>query len=299
MNDKLTIFVLPSELIHHICSFFTSYLEYYYFRITCKHLKNYTPNPNFFYRFLFQKRIELDTLGFVNGNEFCQKLKDTNSIVAGSYPLQVLLGEYYHSDIDIYFHYIDNKINNDNQCFQRPLEQWLKSLNDDKAYKNWFLCHDEIYKKTLPHPISYTSNLYLKPIFNSNEVSDFNFIGVNQNEYNIFDCLLNSFDFSFVKICFDGEIFLVKNIEACLNKQGTLDKTINNITDLNLVINRYNKYKERNFKFNKNEMTTLINIRENTSLAAALRSELKKFEHSTHVPIKRIKRIISQISPDF
>ena len=185
------------------------------------------------------------------------------------------------------------------------MEQWLNErINDSnenstllKKKSSWLFRNHDDYKDDLPGLIMYTSKISLKKLYNTNRVSDFNLIGLDE-DIHILNYIFSTFDFSFVKIAFDGTRFYVENMNAMLNKQGYLCKAIKNTPDLNSVIKRYQKYKKRHFQFDCDELNTMKNIRDNMALAGLLNEEISN-ACSNYISIPRLRYIISQILPNF
>lgn len=298
MNDNSLLLLFPTELIHHICSFFDNYIIYHHFRLVCQFFYRNAPSSNIFFRVLFAKRIQKDTNGLIDGFEFCQALEITQSIVAGSYPLQVLLGEHYHSDIDIYTQTVKR---HGKFKGHYKIETWVKeqlniTISDENSINNFRSNPDEYDSDELL--LCYTNTVSLKRLCNTQEISDINIIGIRE-EILPAEYIFEVFDFSFVKIMFDGNQFYTKDLKDILEKKGHLCKTVKNTKDLNSIIKRYHKYKNRHFQFDSNEMTTMKNIRDNITLAGLLEEEMNNNTFGLYISTPRLKYLISQVLPDF
>ena len=85
-------------------------------------------------------------IGFTNPEKITEIIKETNSMMSGSFVLQVMLHEHWPSDINIYtlIHksYENDIINNSNNIFTKKYEKY----QDEHHYKNDYKIFN--YKKT-------------------------------------------------------------------------------------------------------------------------------------------------------
>src|SRR5437868_9219660 len=98
--------ILKQDNIQCILSFLKPKFAYN-FIITCKlfHLK-FNIKSNLIYEINFR----LNKIFGDKTDDFKQLLKDTNSVISGSFIIQCLLNEYWNTDIDIYIPTIGNNI---------------------------------------------------------------------------------------------------------------------------------------------------------------------------------------------
>jgi hypothetical protein len=178
---------------------------------------------------VYQIKQRLTELG-IDADDFCQKLWDTKCVMAGSFPLQCVLGEKWEkSDIDIfginensnredtnrlcdyvnYKHFKNDEMNN--YGFHSPTYEphdfekylWLKYVTDykiDKRNRN----RKGYYVET-PNANNYTY-LGIKYIRNYKFKNiDIQFIECDPEVYTKSDQVLDTFDLDFCKISFDGK----------------------------------------------------------------------------------------------
>ena len=144
-----------------------------------------------------KNRLQKD-LGYVKVDEFIEMLKSTNSIIAGSYPLQVYHGETWKcSDIDIF------------TTSEKMRDYIKKQFKDEKI-------------------IEQKNNTYSYTNFTHSVVTEYNSPSIKvqlitlKNYSKAMD-ILNNFDFNFCKATFDGTEFTISD-EAML-KEGKFDLT--------------------------------------------------------------------------
>lgn len=177
----------------------------------------------------------LDDLG-LKGKQFCEKLYETNTIMAGSFPLQCLLGENYgDSDIDLYCHMPLYDI-------YPPFGQWL--------YNNFKLKHH-------PSCINWASYNFIPGLIKYYSYSSQNItIQIMIVNDNISPCqFVNTwFDLSFCEVIFDGKF--LKYEDRVLNKLGSINSKYLNgeyQTWNYIYYDRILKYEKRGFTINNKD----------------------------------------------
>ena len=154
----------------------------------------------------------LNSMG-LDGELFCQNLKSNGCLMAGSFPLQCLLGETYKgSDIDVFVarpnvFKTDGKNHDDHQLRKelrnyKGFEQWLNNKYHVKAKPNVYLIRDVICSRKYQITPEACVNIVL--------------VDTKDLEKHI----LNSFDLSFCQTIFDGEV--LKYWDITLKKAGYL-----------------------------------------------------------------------------
>jgi len=145
----------------------------------------------------------LNSLG-VDGEEFCQKMIEFKCLMAGSFPLQCLLGEFYSdSDIDIFIKRRRSEYTGKDEINLRSFhefEKWLYHKYGVKSEANIYIIRDVIRSRktqVTPHAI-------------------INVILVDNEDLEKF--IMDTFDLSFCRTMFDG--FEVKYDEMSLKKVG-------------------------------------------------------------------------------
>jgi hypothetical protein len=137
----------------------------------------------------------------LDGEEFCRKIKENDCLMAGSFPLQCLLQEFYpDSDIDIFIK--DNK-NMQNEIYGShhftEFETWLFSKFGKSETTT-----DVLYGILRTHTYSFGSSIKINTIVVDTD--------------NLHNFIANSFDFSFCQTIFDG--INVQCFELSLKKIG-------------------------------------------------------------------------------
>lgn len=179
-------------------------------------------------------------------SDFKQCMKNTGSIISGSFILQCILKEDWNSDIDIYVPMIGNTIyppsgNKDETNF-------IKSDVDNFMYYQMnFKGRHDIYAD-LNSVIKYVRNYYKQ-----NQIIQI--IGIDIARHDVSTFINDTFDFSICKNAyyFDGKDNLV------LSNLNNIYHKMLNFESKNAVqssISRYYKYQKRGFVFkNKNSLT--------------------------------------------
>jgi hypothetical protein len=146
---------------------------------------------------------KLDQLG-LDGEEFCNKIMENGCLMAGSFPLQCLLQEFYDdSDIDIFIKYDKNRQNQNNDIF---------ALHHFTKFETWLYSK---YGKSEPTKYILYGVLRTHKYFLNNSVK-INTIVVDTDDLSNF--IANEFDFSFCQTIFDGT--KVQCFEMSLKKIG-------------------------------------------------------------------------------
>lgn len=116
----------------------------------------------------------------LNGENMCRKMKEYKCVIAGSFPLQCLIGEIFtNSDIDIYTHW-------ENKDKSSPICTWIESNYNVKEKKEGPYIYSGI-RRTVFYDLG-------SAIINIIEIEDVDVKG----------WIYNSFDLSFCMTMFDG-----------------------------------------------------------------------------------------------
>jgi len=201
---------------------------------------------------LFSKEFEsrLSTFGLIP-SDFYKTLSDNHCVIAGSFPLQVFLGETYeNSDIDIFGIKVNtNGVNTYLSQFYTGVYQEYPDpkgyFGFDKGTNNFIIC--EVIKYTLPRitiqVISFLNTGQKKPIIhNTGDItSEFTF---------------ERFDFDFCKIAYDGSTLWIENPESLATKSCSVKL----LRCTQKTIGRMEKYESRGFTFlNKEDILEYLN----------------------------------------
>ncbi len=187
----------------------------------------------------------LNKLG-INGVEFCNKIKQYGCLMAGSYPLQCLLGEFYpDSDIDIFIKEKSKNFSIDNKYYYDEFETWLYEKYGIKSVSTTYAISDIIRSRK-----TQITKLGLVNI-------------VIVSTENLHEYVNDHFDLSFCQTTFDGDTFRynelsLKKIGYRTNQGNLLDCQFNQINssknekmnhvNIEQILNdRLEKYKNRGF----------------------------------------------------
>ena len=189
----------------------------------------------------------------LNGMTIIRLLKRSNNcIMSGSFPLQVLLNEKYEgSDIDFFVDYEEPKydfdfttstISNDLEMFC-ALDAQNKSLTF--GYDDYMGGYELVCK---PHYHKIDPRIHSTVTYEMNKNKlQFVKIDAGKGKKEMIDYINRAFDFSFCKVAFDGEYFLIHRdiFNDTMNKKGQwFTREFESIEN---EINRINKYKKRGF----------------------------------------------------
>lgn len=132
----------------------------------------------------------LNELG-IHGEEFCDKLNEHKCLMAGSFPLQCLLGDKYEkSDIDVFIA-LDPQISDD------TINHFPKN---QQKFSTW-LSHEY---KVRCRPVNYTmKNIVSSKKFHINKKACVNIVLVDTIDLHKF--ILTDFDYTFCQTIFDGQ----------------------------------------------------------------------------------------------
>ncbi len=241
----------------------------------------------------------LNKLG-IDGIEFCNKIRQHDCLMAGSYPLQCLLGESYSdSDIDIFI-----KSNDDFSEF----ETWLYEKYAVKSVVTTYVIRDVIRsRKTQITPLGLVNIVIVST--------------KNLHEY-----VNDHFDLSFCQTTFDGDTFTynelsLRKIGYIINHDTININYYNQINNLsgNKSINiqeildgRIKKYKNRGFiiipsplqinKIGKEELLDMVvdQFKQNFKIAEEMKelNQLKdnqlKQNYELEEEVKKLKKLASE-----
>ncbi len=257
----------------------------------------------------------LNKLG-IDGIEFCNKIKQYGCLMAGSYPLQCLLGESYpDSDIDIFIKENSENVDIDNKYYY-DFETWLYEKYPVKSESTTYVIRDVIRSRK-----TQITKLGLVNI-------------VIVSTENLHQYINDNFDLSFCQTTFDGDNF--KYNELTLKKIGyrTNQDTIkafhcqqiansyqysgsNRVTDIDIDIEqrlnqRLNKYQNRGFiitpnpliihEMNKEELLDMVvdQFQQNFKIAEEMKelNQLKdnqlKQNYELEEEVKKLKKLTSK-----
>jgi hypothetical protein len=204
----------------------------------------------------------------INVDEFNKTLKNTDSIIAGSYPLQVYHDEIWEgSDIDIFTantamkEYMDKNFKRDITLKSNNYDKLIKSSNNKNYDKLIKSSNNKNYDKLIKSSNNNKNNDNSKYIIS--ELIEYNTSTIKiqliiiKNIKNIKNILRN-FDFDFCKTTFDGKEFNIT--DEGKNKVGNYS-----LKEAPCVLRYFRliKYESRGFtilnrdKFNHNEIVKL------------------------------------------
>ena len=144
----------------------------------------------------------------IDADTFCKKLVSTGCIIAGSFPLQCLLGEhYYHSDIDVYAHVDTSKCEKFEVRRFHPFETWLSKTYQKKHNPSYYVIDDVICSRK----------------YQITDKACINVVLVQSKDLEKF--VTTNFDLSFCMTIFDGrdlkyDHLTLKKVGYIVNKYG-------------------------------------------------------------------------------
>lgn len=218
----------------------------------------------------------------INSKEFNTSLVRSKSLIAGSFPLQCLLGEYWDSDVDIY----NDTINIHDQLYSHPDHEWLKETFQTKNNKiviNRLIGNRDVTSADYQEPINdnikmmdnkccyrhlnidYLIDMKINDIpcqwiFHHKSSVDRKWFDVPSHEREGFD-IFDYFDLEFCKLKYDGiKLHMIPDMNIIEKKKYTLTKAyVNHIFDKCICVADYPRAEyENNYKMNKDEYMRLI-----------------------------------------
>jgi hypothetical protein len=184
----------------------------------------------------------LNEYGF-NGEEFCRQLQRTKTVMAGSFPLQCILGERYEgSDIDLYCHRPPN-------VEYSRFGQWLY-LQYYPSFTAGTIILELVSTDCHTYTIKWGYNIDVKTYrlkIPTKEHLNIQIV-ILADERPIEEFITKCFDLSFCQTRCDGTQLIIP--DGALYKTGTVNMEYRSPAELynsNHVIQRIQKYKNRGF----------------------------------------------------
>lgn len=190
----------------------------------------------------------------LDGMKIIRLLKrSSNCIMSGSFPLQVLLNEKYEdSDIDFFVDHKEPKYDFDfTTCtISNDLEMFCALNAQNKTltygYVGDYVGDYESVCKPHYHKIDPRIDSTVTYELNKNKLQ-FVKVDAGEGKLEMIDYINRAFDFSFCKVAFDGEYFLIHRdiFNDVMNKKG--EWFTRNFESIENEVIRMNKYKKRGF----------------------------------------------------
>jgi hypothetical protein len=164
---------------------------------------------NFTLKSYVMKRLYKDN---VNPEMFCKALAELDGVIFGSYPLQAILGEVWEGDIDVLYKdydYMDSLLINNVNVKKKLLETFSGNIVPLEWFENGIYSLDLQTGVKTTQGFKYTSLIGSATVFKLND-KEIQLIYSYAKDHNT---ILNSIDFDFNKIYFDGDkVHVPKNI---------------------------------------------------------------------------------------
>ena len=142
----------------------------------------------------------------VDGESFCHEMVKHKCVMAGSFPLQCLLGEYYDdSDIDVFV----NNPSSINGLMCTNVTEF------DHPFSNYICNNYDCYKRA---DNAYMFDLVYSQKYKIKPKTVINIICVKEHNSNLFEFIENNFDLSCCQTTFDG--VKLRYTQATQNKRG-------------------------------------------------------------------------------
>jgi hypothetical protein len=171
----------------------------------------------------------------IDGDLFCKKILEYQCLMAGSFPLQCLLDEYYHdSDVDIFVSQPVAHLNPDDREYHMKLrafsefESWLYDKYRVRAKAGVYIIQDVICSRR----------------YQINPKLCINIVLVNTHDLEKF--VLTNFDFTFCQTRFDGKEMKysplsLKKVGHIVNRRGLKERKEYHITEAEYEKKRRNR----------------------------------------------------------
>lgn len=211
-----------------------------------------------------------------NYNKFIEIMNETGAVISGSFIIQCILGEYWQSDIDIYFPTRGNKEYNDDKIYRNSFYELEQFFYHECKYKLVDSCDVTKYK--------YDRSISMVRNYKTNH-DEIQIIHFNTKKSNMINRINEAVDFDICKNCYYVEnnkhqLYIYKLIDI-LHKQSTFNYS----KSLGDSIERCYKYRNRGFTmdnhYTSDELLNVSNIGHDCNTLSVLNNKnfsVKKYD---------------------